>query len=326
MAIVRTHKPYAATARTAGAGASQPAAVARRPTTCSRRCFRIGRTHYEAQYDRLHRLAAAGDARDGAWPSARRSPRSRRSARYGWPLDAGALRAGHPAGRVPRPSATVGQTNPFIRPFAIVEHRPVPRRRAAAADSSVRGGLSTKSRRWAARSAPSARRRRLENARFHTEAPPNLADAQLPDLRGRQPAIAENARLWRCSRWRWPSGNGCFESKYHFYFWRPQSAIPLAGTDGNAATEADGVGRRSCRRRTIPSTRRRTPACNGRPPRRSSRLLRNEEDHLQLHQHGDRHDAGVRVDRRDGQDDRRRLASMAACTTGPRRCTAACSV
>jgi hypothetical protein len=31
----------------------------------------------------------------------------------------------------------------------------------------------------------------------------------------------------------------CFESKNHFMFWRPQSAIQLADTDGNDATTAD---------------------------------------------------------------------------------------
>jgi hypothetical protein len=31
----------------------------------------------------------------------------------------------------------------------------------------------------------------------------------------------------------------CFEAKYHYWFWRPSRAIPLADTDGNPATEAD---------------------------------------------------------------------------------------
>jgi hypothetical protein len=32
---------------------------------------------------------------------------------------------------------------------------------------------------------------------------------------------------------------GCWESKYHYRFWRPLSAIALADTDGNDATIAD---------------------------------------------------------------------------------------
>ena len=32
---------------------------------------------------------------------------------------------------------------------------------------------------------------------------------------------------------------GCWEAKYHYVFWRPVTAIPLAGTDGNPNTIAD---------------------------------------------------------------------------------------
>jgi hypothetical protein len=32
---------------------------------------------------------------------------------------------------------------------------------------------------------------------------------------------------------------GCFDAKYHFWFWRPYQAIPGADTDGNPATVAD---------------------------------------------------------------------------------------
>ena len=31
----------------------------------------------------------------------------------------------------------------------------------------------------------------------------------------------------------------CFDAKYHYFFWRPYQAIPLADTDGNTATVAD---------------------------------------------------------------------------------------
>jgi hypothetical protein len=32
---------------------------------------------------------------------------------------------------------------------------------------------------------------------------------------------------------------GCFDAKYHYFFWRPRQAIPNADMDGNPATEAD---------------------------------------------------------------------------------------
>ena len=31
----------------------------------------------------------------------------------------------------------------------------------------------------------------------------------------------------------------CFDAKYHYWFWRPYQAIPMAGTDGNPRTVAD---------------------------------------------------------------------------------------
>jgi hypothetical protein len=33
----------------------------------------------------------------------------------------------------------------------------------------------------------------------------------------------------------------CFDAKYHYWFWRPYQAIPLADTDGNPNTEADST-------------------------------------------------------------------------------------
>jgi hypothetical protein len=33
----------------------------------------------------------------------------------------------------------------------------------------------------------------------------------------------------------------CFDAKYHYLFWRPQSAVPLADTDGNPATPPDAA-------------------------------------------------------------------------------------
>ena len=35
------------------------------------------------------------------------------------------------------------------------------------------------------------------------------------------------------------AGIACWEAKYHYVFWRPVTAVPLAGTDGNPATAAE---------------------------------------------------------------------------------------
>jgi hypothetical protein len=34
---------------------------------------------------------------------------------------------------------------------------------------------------------------------------------------------------------------GCYDAKYHYLFWRPQFAVPLAGTDGNPDTTPDAT-------------------------------------------------------------------------------------
>jgi VCPO second helical-bundle domain len=79
-----------------------------------------------------------------------------------------------------------------------------------------------------------------EIARFHTEAPPRFWPRNLRSFASDDQSIIENARLMAML---WVAqadvGVGCFESKYVYEFWRPQSAIPLADTDGNPATIAD---------------------------------------------------------------------------------------
>jgi len=79
-----------------------------------------------------------------------------------------------------------------------------------------------------------------EIARFHTEPPPRFWARNLRIFATADRGIPENARtlaaLWTAQA---DALITCFESKYHFDFWRPYSAIQLADTDGNAATDAD---------------------------------------------------------------------------------------
>lgn len=77
-------------------------------------------------------------------------------------------------------------------------------------------------------------------ARFHTEPPPFFLSRNLRRFASDDRRVVDNARLM-AMMWVVQSDalQGCFDSKYHFDFWRPQSAIPLADTDGNAATLAD---------------------------------------------------------------------------------------
>lgn len=79
-----------------------------------------------------------------------------------------------------------------------------------------------------------------ERARSHTEFPNTYWPRNFLQFLRTQPTTAQNARLGAMI---WTSMAdtllGCFESKYHFLFWRPASAITLADTDGNDKTVAD---------------------------------------------------------------------------------------
>jgi hypothetical protein len=134
----------------------------------------------------------------------------------------------------------VNLTAPFVRPFTLQSASqfradgPPPltsveyaadvneTRALAAANSTVRTAEQT------------------EIARFHTEPPPFFWSRNLRIFATADRSIPENARalaaLWTAHG---DTIIACFESKYHYDFWRPFSAIRLADTDGNAATDAD---------------------------------------------------------------------------------------
>jgi hypothetical protein len=77
-------------------------------------------------------------------------------------------------------------------------------------------------------------------ARFHTDPPPRFWPRNLARLTRDSNGLLENARLM-ATMWvaHADASIGCFEAKYHYNFWRPRTAIPLAATDGNPATVAD---------------------------------------------------------------------------------------
>jgi hypothetical protein len=76
-------------------------------------------------------------------------------------------------------------------------------------------------------------------ARFHTENP-NLFWPRASRAFMNQPSLLENARLAAALQVSiGDAALGCFDSKYHFDFWRPRTAIPAAGSDGNPSTLAE---------------------------------------------------------------------------------------
>jgi hypothetical protein len=77
-------------------------------------------------------------------------------------------------------------------------------------------------------------------AQFYTDPPPLYTPRNWRRFATDSQSIADNARLLALL---WVSTSdallGCFESKYHYRFWRPRTAIPRADEDGNPETIAD---------------------------------------------------------------------------------------
>ena len=102
-----------------------------------------------------------------------------------------------------------------------------------------RGGLCGRHRQHSRRSRQDDRPR--DRCR-HTESPNTFWARNLRQFATVGTNLAENARLaamlWTAYQ---DAISGCFESKYHYNFWRPTSAIRLASTDGNLATTEDAA-------------------------------------------------------------------------------------
>jgi hypothetical protein len=76
-------------------------------------------------------------------------------------------------------------------------------------------------------------------ARFHTDNP-NLFWPRGTRVFMNKPSVLENARLAAMLQTSMADAIvGCFDSKYYFDAWRPRTAIPAAGADGNPATTDD---------------------------------------------------------------------------------------
>ncbi|MDM0066561.1 vanadium-dependent haloperoxidase [Variovorax sp. J31P207] len=134
----------------------------------------------------------------------------------------------------------VGLTRPYLRPFSL---RAADQFRASgppALDSAAYAADVGETRTMGSASSTQRTDAQTENARFHTEAPPLFWTRNLRQFATSKPTLVENARLmallWVALA---DASTACFESKYHFNFWRPTTAIRLAETDGNAATEPD---------------------------------------------------------------------------------------
>lgn len=240
-AITQTHQPYAIRPTTASAGASMDAAASAAAYGVLKGLFPARSIVYQGTHNFLLATIPEGDAKA-------------RGIAVGAEVALGILALRASDGRdTPLPPYIPGTApgkfrgiNPIFRSFAFVKPFAI----TSAAQFRVAGPPALDSAAYAtdfnetrtAGGAVSSLRSaaQTEAARFHTEPPPTAWSRNSRQFATSQANLADNARLMALL---WVAQAdaliACFESKYHFEFWRPTSAIALADSVANAATAVD---------------------------------------------------------------------------------------
>jgi hypothetical protein len=242
-AIDGRYKPFAVVPTAPASGASIDAAATAAAHGVLRALFPNRGAQYEAAYEGRLSSIPAGEARSKglALGSEVAAGIVALRANDGRSVTLAPYVSGSAPGRFRSPSPTpFNRYVPFMKPFSLTridQFRPAgPPPLASAAyaidlnQSKAAGGAVS-----AARSAE-----QLEIARFHTEVPALFITRNLGRFATSTADVAEAARLMALIYVAHADTIGaCFEAKYFYEAWRPQSAIPLADTDNNAATAAD---------------------------------------------------------------------------------------
>lgn len=242
-AIDGTHKPFAVSTTLPVAGASQEAAAVGAAYGVLMGLFPGRHSLYQAAYDSY--IAGIGSDAAKIWGLAigaevankilaLRSQDGRLTAVVPY------VTSGAPGDFVPSSPALVNQFLPFVKPFAI---RNAAQFRAPPPPALTGEKYADDLNEVQALGSMASVLRSVEQtdlARFNTEPPPIYTPRNWRRFASDSQSIATNARLlallWVVNA---DAILGCFESKYHYRFWRPRTAIPMANADDNADTVAD---------------------------------------------------------------------------------------
>lgn len=130
----------------------------------------------------------------------------------------------------------VNYVRPFVRPFSLASADqfrvdPPPALGSAQYDADLEEVRAFGRRDNSTRSTA-----QTMNAMFMTMPPPQFWMRNLEQFASSQPTLVENARLM-AALWVAQSDaiTGCFDSKYHYLYWRPRTAINLGDSYGHAA-------------------------------------------------------------------------------------------
>lgn len=242
MAIARTHQTYAARPATRGDGAGEVGMKAAAVEAAYRTLQRLapaGGAHYEGPYADAMASLPEGDGK----ARGRAIGREVAVALLAHRADDGRSVALGPyvPGTLPgqfRGTNPINRIGPFIKPFATRSHAQFRAPGAPALTSEAYVADLNEVQRLAAAQSPLRSAAQTEVARFHTEPPPPFWTRNLRQFATASDSLADNARLAAMLfTAHHDAVAACFESKYHHNFWRPISAIQLADSDGNAATQ-----------------------------------------------------------------------------------------
>jgi hypothetical protein len=241
MAVVGTHQPYKVTPAAPAAGASMEAALAAAAYGVLNGLFPNRAALYQAKYDDA--LASITDAAARAQGVA-----------LGTEVAAAILAERASDGRATVLPAFVPGTQPgqfrgvnpvartysYVKPFSLRSASQFRAPGPPALDSAAYAADFNETRDLGGATSTARTVAQTEAARFHTEPPPRFWTRNLHQFAMSQPTLAENARLMALLYVVHADASiACFETKYHFLWWRPTSAINFADTDGNPDTLAD---------------------------------------------------------------------------------------
>ena len=249
MAIAGTHKPFATTPVAPATGASMDAAINEAAYRVllglfpSRGALANPADGYQAMYDSEMAKIADGSAKRLGIALGAEVARGTLALRAndGRSVALPPLVAGTQPGEF-RPSNpnVAGRVNPYIRPFVLQsadQFRPGP---PPALTSDLYATDFNEVKDYGGAISTLRTAEQFEIARFNTESPATQSPRNQRRLATTQATPAENARLLAMLTVAFAdAGIACFDAKYTYLFWRPQTAIPEADADGNPATLAE---------------------------------------------------------------------------------------
>ena len=241
MAIERVYTPFAVTPAANASGASLDAAIGAAAYGVLSGLFPNRKSLYQAAYASHNAAIADGDAkRKGLALGAEVA--TRLIALRG---DDGRMVALAPFVPGTTPGAFRG-TDPVLRyfpsfkPYALKNSAQFRSPPPPALDSAVYARDVEETRLLGGAASKTRTAAQLEAARFHTERPSDIWPRNLRQFAMTKASTAEIARTMAMIYVALADSEiACLESKYHYLAWRPISAIALADTDGNPATDAD---------------------------------------------------------------------------------------